>query len=155
MMALRNLIAQLARARRGIAAVEFALIAPIMVVCLLAVYDLGRALQQQIRLNQALAAGGMFAIYYPRDSAGMANVVSAAVSSWTDVTVATPTTACYCYNAGTDASTSISCTFTTQGSCTGSNVFRRYITLGASRPVTPIFFSMMNTTSVQHVVQVQ
>lgn len=153
MKGLRHLLSRLARARRGIAAAEFALIAPIMVVCLVAVYDLGRALQQQIRLNQAVESGGMFAIYYPRDSAGMSSVVSAAVSSWTNVTVATPSVACFCYNTGSSISTSISCTFSTRGTCGGTSVFRRYVSLGAARPVTPIFFTTMTTTSVSHVVQ--
>lgn len=155
MKAIRLLLARLARARRGVAAAEFALIAPIMVVCLVAVYDLGRTLQQNIRLNQAVEAGGMFAIYFPRDSAGMSSVVSAAVSSWTNVTVATPSTACFCYNTGSSVATSISCSFTSVPTCGGTSVFQRYVSLGASRPVTPIFFTTMTTTSVRHVVQVQ
>jgi Flp pilus assembly protein TadG len=155
MKAFRHLLSRLRHARRGVAAAEFALIVPIMVVCLVAVYDLGRALQQQIRLNQAVEAGGMFAIYFPRDSAGMSSVVSAAVSSWTNVTVATPSTACFCYNATTSVSTSVTCTFSTRTDCGGTSVFRRYISIGASRPVTPIFFTTMTTTSVSHVVQAQ
>jgi len=155
MRALKRLFGRTPQSRRGIAAAEFALIAPIMVVCLVAVYDLGRALQQQIRLNQAVEAGGMFAIYFPANSAGMTSVVSAAVSSWTNVSVATPSTTCFCYNTGTSVLASIACSFTSVNSCGGTSVFRRYISLGASRPVTPIFFTTMTTTSVQHVVQAQ
>jgi Flp pilus assembly protein TadG len=51
--------------RRGMAALEFALAAPLVVLVFGAVYDLGRAIDQTIRLANAVRAGAQYAIAYP------------------------------------------------------------------------------------------
>lgn len=150
MRQIRMFLARFRANRRGIAAAEFALIAPIMVVCLLAVYDLGRALQQQIRLNQAVEAGGLFAMSYPYNVTGITSVITQAVSTWTDVAVATPVSICQCWNSVTFSTVSVGCTTSV---CGGTSVLRNFISMGAQRPFQPIFFTTLTNTSVNYVVQ--
>ncbi len=51
--------------RRGVAAVEFALIAPILVILLGAATDLGRAIERAIRLENAARAGAQLLTVNP------------------------------------------------------------------------------------------
>jgi Flp pilus assembly protein TadG len=55
--------------RRGLAAVEFAVAAPIIMLVFGAVYDLGRAIDQTIRLANAVRAGAQYALAYPDQTA--------------------------------------------------------------------------------------
>jgi len=155
MKARRHLLIRLSRHRRGIAAVEFALIAPILVVCLLAVYDLGRALQQQIRLNQAVEAGGLYAITWFDRTSEIVSVVSAAAGNMGNVSIYGPVAYCQCWNSVTSATNAQGCTFSTASVCGGTSVFRRFVSIGAARSVTPIFFTTLTTTSVKNVVLTQ
>lgn len=154
MKARRPLLSRLTRNRRGIAAVEFALIAPILVVCLLAVYDLGRALQQQIRLNQAVEAGGLYAMTWFDRTSEIVSVVSVAAGNMGNVSIYGPVAYCQCWNSVTSAVNPQTCTFSTSSPC-GTSVFRRFVSIGASRSVTPIFFTTLTTTSVKNVVLTQ
>jgi Flp pilus assembly protein TadG len=54
-----------ARDRRGVAALEFGLIAPLMIALLLPIADLGFAALQYISAYQALRAVGAYALYHP------------------------------------------------------------------------------------------
>ena len=108
---------RLLRDRRGGPAMEFAVIAPILLACMIAVFDLGSALQQRIRLAEAVRAGGLYAVSYPTtggsnalNTTAIANAVTNAVPDWTDLTVATPTETCICWNQSTSVSTNQSCT---------------------------------------------
>jgi hypothetical protein len=51
--------------RRGVAAVEFAIIASFLLLLVLGLYDIGNAIHQRMLLQQALRAGGQYAILYP------------------------------------------------------------------------------------------
>jgi Flp pilus assembly protein TadG len=44
-----------------------------MVALLLSVYDLGNAVQQQLQLQQALRAGGIYALAFPTQTGGKGN----------------------------------------------------------------------------------
>lgn len=65
--------------RHGIAAVEFALVAPILVILMLGTYDLGNAAQQQIALQAAVQVGGAYAVHLPDDPTGVQAAVTAAL----------------------------------------------------------------------------
>jgi Flp pilus assembly protein TadG len=67
--------------RGGTAAMEFALVAPIMVLLFMAAFDLGNAAQQLIVLNQAVRAGGVYANSFPTDTTGITNAVTNALPS--------------------------------------------------------------------------
>jgi Flp pilus assembly protein TadG len=63
----------------GAAAVELALILPILVVLLLGIGDLGWSLWQRIALQDAVQDGAMYAAFNPTDTVGIrAKVVEAA-----------------------------------------------------------------------------
>jgi Flp pilus assembly protein TadG len=66
-------IRALRRNASGIAAAEFALIAPVMVTLLLSTYDVGNAVQQQLQLQQALRAAGQYAMSFPTQTGGLAS----------------------------------------------------------------------------------
>jgi Flp pilus assembly protein TadG len=66
-----SVIRALRRDGRGIAAAEFALIAPVMATLLLSTYDIGNAVQEQLQLEQALRAGGQYAMSFPTQTGGL------------------------------------------------------------------------------------
>jgi Flp pilus assembly protein TadG len=67
--------------RRGTAAVEFGLIAPVMAFALLAVTDLGLAIEQRERLQTAARAGAQVALFTPTDQAAIQAAVCTAAGA--------------------------------------------------------------------------
>jgi Flp pilus assembly protein TadG len=77
-------LVRLRRDRRGVSAIEFAIIASIMVTLLLGAYDLGNAAMRQIQLQQAVRLGGVYAMLRPTDVPGIrAAVASVLPAGWT------------------------------------------------------------------------
>lgn len=60
MMSIPRVLARLRTARRGVAAVEFALISPILVTLLGGAVDLGRGIERSIKLETAARAGAQY-----------------------------------------------------------------------------------------------
>jgi Flp pilus assembly protein TadG len=146
--------------RAGVAAAEFALIAPVMVALLLGVYDIGNAIQQRLQLEQAVRAGAQYALSWPDEltsSESGVNSIQAAVSaalpsSWTNATV----NASYCHSSGdgtttTSSQTSSSCPPT----CGSASTTETYVTICATNPSTPFYFSAVAANSATYVVRVQ
>jgi Flp pilus assembly protein TadG len=72
------------RDRRGVSAVEFAMIAPIAATIMLGAFDLGNAAQQQIALQEAVRTGGQYAIHFPTNPTGVKSAVTSALpTGWT------------------------------------------------------------------------
>src|SRR6202051_2231434 len=67
--------------RRAVSAIEFAMIAPIVVMLMLGAYDLGNAAQQQIALQEAVRTGGQYAIHFPTTPTGVWTAVTSAMPS--------------------------------------------------------------------------
>lgn len=109
--------------RRGIAAVEFGLIAPVLVLVLLSVADLGNALQQSQRLTAAARAGALYAASFPTDAAGVQATVQGMLPGWQDVTVPSPAISCECPGSG-----AVDCA----AACAAG--LQRFISVSASRP---------------------
>jgi Flp pilus assembly protein TadG len=65
--------------QRAVSAIEFALIAPILAMLMLGAYDFGNAAMQQIQLQEAVRAGGGYAVNWPTDVAGIQNAVASAL----------------------------------------------------------------------------
>lgn len=86
------------RDRRGIAATEFALVAPVLLLMLLSAYDIASAMWRTTRLEMAARAGAQYAFARPQDSAGIASAALAQLAGWTGVTVASTAMACRCDN---------------------------------------------------------
>lgn len=82
------------RFSRAAAAVEFALLAPLLVALLVAIVDLGLALKEWMRVHYAAQAGAQFAGRYGWDAAGIAAAVELAGSN-SEIT-ANPQRICGC-----------------------------------------------------------
>lgn len=77
-----NLRAVLRRRDRAVSALEFALVMPTLVLILLAIADLGNAMQQSIRLSAAARIGAQVAFSKPQDDAAIRTAVTAALAGW-------------------------------------------------------------------------
>lgn len=75
----RSTLPRLARDERGIASVEFAVVASIVLTLLLAAYDIGNVVLQSSQLSQAVRAGAEFAISFPTDTPGIQRTVTDAL----------------------------------------------------------------------------
>ena len=117
-------------ARRGIAAAEFALLAPVALLLCLSAYDVGQAMWCTLQLETAARIGAQYAFANPTDSAGIATRVRAALPGWSGLTIATPAMACQC-----DNGTAADCT---TGTCTlnGATVAPlAYISVSVTQPL--------------------
>ncbi len=125
---------RISRDRRGVAAVEFAMVSVVFLTFIVAVVDIGGAIQQRLVLQQAARAAGQYAISFPTQTDGITKAVGKALpADWTNVTVAPPT-ACFCAQAN-------SC-----GSVCASGK-GGYIVLQLERPYAPYLFSAIGNCS--------
>ena len=150
----RSGLSSLLRGRRGVAAVEFAVVAGIAVVVMLAVWDLGNAAQQTIRLQEALRAAGQYALAFPTDAGGISNAVTNALpGGWTDVTVSGPNYSCNCWSSSSSSATASGvapdCT------CPNGLTLQMFVQIGVMRPFTPALISTLTSVSASYVVRFQ
>ncbi len=82
------------RDRRGIAAVELALVAPFLCFILMACIDFGRAISQNIQLSHAVRAGVQYAVTAANAQTRIEGAVRDALPE--HLKAATIITACYC-----------------------------------------------------------
>jgi Flp pilus assembly protein TadG len=82
-----------ARDRRGLAWIELALVAPVLLLLMVAAVDYGRAISQSIDVNNALRAGAQQAIATPDNATAITNAISTALPSG----VANPVVSVTCY----------------------------------------------------------
>ncbi len=127
--------------RRGIATLEMALLAPFLMLLLLAAFELGSAIEQSLRLETAARAGALHAAALPTDMAGIEATVRAALDGWTNVTVTPPALLCECPGSGT-----IEC----GGTC--ASAIERFVTIQATRPFSGVLLTNFPTLT-GHVVQ--
>jgi Flp pilus assembly protein TadG len=81
--------------QRGAALLEMALIAPVLVVLVLGIVDLGRVLYTKIPLQQAVQEGAIYAGHFPDDYSAIRAQVQDNTNTFTlaaaDITVSCPT----------------------------------------------------------------
>lgn len=128
--------------RRGIASIEFALIVPILILVLLALADIGRAVQQNIRLEAATRSALGYAHLYGTQTTTIRNIVLNALSGWNDVTVTVPALRCACLNTTSNVSTPLADCNT---NCASPTEFQRFISITATRPYAGILFLKSRT----------
>jgi hypothetical protein len=130
--------------RRGVAAMELALVMPLLLLTLVFTIDLGGALEQSIRLENAARNGAQYALSYPTDTAGIRDQVLQSLPGWTDVQIATPELRCVCPGSGgvTCSNEDLCPVFTEQ-----------YITISVFRPHRPILRTSFNPLGSVPVVQ--
>jgi Flp pilus assembly protein TadG len=76
-------IRRLKRCRRGVAALEFVIIAPMLIMCCVGVADFGLALRDQMQLNQAVSDGASYAFAAQQLLAAQNRVTSSQVAAVT------------------------------------------------------------------------
>jgi Flp pilus assembly protein TadG len=139
---------RLLRDRAGVAAVEFALVAPVLIIILVAVTDFGAALLCQTRIIRAVASGAEYATL-----AGQANKLTAtAIASNAKVYAAgvssaflgTATTTATVNNGAASGSTCCpgttwTCSATSGFTCADGSTPGTYLTITATYPFKAIF----------------
>ena len=90
----RRLLARALLDRSGVAALEMAGAAPVLLLILVACVDFGRLLSQNMELNHAVRAGAQYAITAPNSKALIEGAVRQALPS--HLSAATVTATCYC-----------------------------------------------------------
>lgn len=124
--------------RSGVAAVEFAIIAPVLIILLAGATNVGLAVDHSIQLANAARAGAQYATVQQNDMAGAQAAALRMMPP--EAIVATPVMSCFCPPAG-------SATGTTEVVCTTTCAtgMARYITITVSMAPTQIpglaFFS--------------
>ena len=111
--------------QRGVAAAEFALVAPVLVLLLLGSFDIANAVQTSIHLERAARAGAQYAV---ANSSDMSAIRDRVIADWPELTAAEvplPYLACEC------AAAAVTCS----QSCPSGLV--QTITVTAQRSLTP------------------
>ena len=88
------------RAQDGVSAVEFGLLAPILLTMVAASIDLGLAFSAQMKVQQAAQAGAQYALLHGYDSTKITTAVTQATALSVSATPA-PTQACGCLTGNT------------------------------------------------------
>jgi Flp pilus assembly protein TadG len=79
--------------KAGAAAVELALVAPVLLLLSAGAYDAANAIQLSLRLERAARAGAQFAMANPTDAS---TIQSAVIQAWPELTAAEVTVTCNC-----------------------------------------------------------
>ena len=137
------------RDRRGVSALELALLGPLLALLLLGTVDVGGIVQQGLLLRQAVRAGALYAVQWPTDTTGMTNAITAALPSGVNATVATPTTSIACWSSGNPVAVA------TNGTCGTGQTQQTYVTLSVSKSYSPLLLSSLNSVSASNVVRTQ
>ena len=132
-------VAGLRRRRRGAAAVEFALMMPVILLALAGVTDFGRLVFDKMELTSAVRSGAQFALAYRTDTTGIRQSVVDATNLGLSLSDVTATESCECADGST-----VVC-----GEVCGDASSNRYLmTITAQQSFSPLFvpFSMIEYT---------
>jgi Flp pilus assembly protein TadG len=154
-----KVLAHLPGDRRGVAAIEFAMIASLTAVLVLGAYDFGNAAQQQIQLQEVVRSGGAYAMNHATDVSGIQGVVTNALpSGWTLTNPGgVAAVACSCLDPNTGAVTSLAgCSSTNFDTCASSSGIIVSITATmAYTSVDPVFAAAIPQLSATYVTRFQ
>ena len=128
----------------GIAALELALAAPILILLAVGAYDLGNDIQTSLRLERAVRAGAQYAAADTSDLGAVQRVVISAWPALTERDVPLPTVSCEC------AGVVVACTAT----C-GTLGPARIVTVTASRSLSPLLLRSRDHGSGTAVVRLR
>lgn len=124
------------RQKSGSAGIELVIVTPVLLLLMLGLYDIGNAIQQDIWLEQAARAGGIFALTDPANTSAIGSAVQAAVGNPVTVNVTT-SPAC------SDNSTPISNGATPPSyTCAGQAIFYQSITITAQATYKPLILPL-------------
>jgi Flp pilus assembly protein TadG len=144
-------VAAALRDRRGVSAIEFGVIVPVIVVIVLGTYDIGNLVRVRMKLAEAAFAGGQYAVAFPMDTDGIARTVKAALpAGWTGVRITGPTTACACWSGGAEGAALC----TDEPVCPTGQV-QRTVTLGLTMPYSPLLVMSLTSISASYAARIQ
>ncbi len=133
-----RLLRHLRRNRKGTAAVEFALVAPLLIALLGAATDLGLAFSQSVRLSAAVRAGVAYAPTHAADTSFISGVIESSLTGIGPHVTQVNGMECLCLDPVTGAvQGSTPSDVICQGSCPGG--YARYVRISVSKSFTPIF----------------
>ena len=139
-------------ARSGVAAVEFALICPVLLMCAGGVGDFGLSLADQSRMASAVAQGAQYGYLNPSTATAApikALVIAGAALPGITVTVTTPAYFCV-----TTAAPPVLTTATATTTCADGTSAGYYVVISASYlypALMPAYSMMVNTTLTEAV----
>lgn len=125
--------------RRGVAAVELALLAPVLLLFLFGAFDVANSTQNSIRLERAAQAGAQYALGNSSDMVAVRGAVIAAWPQLTNADVPLPVLSCQC----------LTVTVACNASCASGLI--KTITVTASRTLVPLLLPTA-TRSTGHAV---
>ncbi len=140
MASLKRLVVGLGRRRRGAAAVEFALMMPVILLALAGVTDFGRLVFDKMELVSAVRSGAQYALAYDNDTTAVRQAVVDATNLGLALTDVTATQSCECPD-GSPVICGEDCDPVT-------DVNRYFMTITAQQSFSPLFvpFSMIEYT---------
>ena len=129
------------------------MVASILAVSLMSVYDIANAVQQNIRVREVVRAGGIYAQTYPYDTTGITAAINNAASGWTNLTINEITPYCQCWNSPPTAfQNSVSC----DNDCGSDQTQLGFVRIRVSRPFTAMFLpGLSGNTTATHAVRYQ
>ena len=149
--ALRRLASGKADGCRGTAAIEFAIVGPMLVVMMVCTVDLGAGMFRKMQVQNAAQAGAMYAALHGFTASSISNAVTSA-SGFSGVS-ASPAPSQFCGCASNSGVTSITCTST----CSGGSTPGTYVTVSAQGvyttilpyPMVPESFTLTSQSTVR------
>ena len=126
--------------------------APLLLFFMLAATDVGGAVLQGLRLQQAVRAGAVYAMQWPTDSNGITQVITGALpSGWSDATITVPAapSSCACWSQNGGVVAAPSCT------CNNGASLQKLLQLSVSRPYSPLLLKSITTTGASDVIRYQ
>jgi Flp pilus assembly protein TadG len=117
---------------RGVAAVELAILAPLLALMALCTIDLGLGIFCNMQVQNAAQSGAQYAILHGFDQSSISSAVQSASNS-SDIT-ASPAPSQFCGCSTSTTINSVSCGST----CSGGGTPGTYVTVSAQRTYTPL-----------------
>jgi Flp pilus assembly protein TadG len=121
------------RDTRGAAAVEFALVAPMLIGFIVPIADIGMRGYAAMQVEISAQAGGRYAILHGWDSTGITNAVTNATGFTTISASPAPASSCGCPSGNAIA------TATCGGTCANGEAVGTYVTVNSQAAFTPLF----------------
>jgi Flp pilus assembly protein TadG len=125
-------LSRLLRDRHGIAAIEFALLGPILAMSMVVAADAGFGFYSYMQVQTSAQVGAQYAIGHTFDATAISNAVTAATPATGISASPTPSTFCGCPSSSTVA------TATCGSTCTDGSVAGTYARVTATRTYTTI-----------------
>lgn len=128
------------RSSQGVAALEFAIVAPVLAILIVSSVELGLAIRDQLRVQAASAAGAFYAMTNGFDAPGISAAVLSGAAGTGLSASPPPTLFCGCPQATGIAAAACGAT------CADGLAARQYVQVNASIPRATIFNLDLPTT---------